>query len=182
MIDLKTYLEYNKSAEKFALHEDEIIAYNLNLISKYPWLAFRECNPETDCFYVSDSYDYRFTWLDDMPDGWRIAFAEDLCKELQEELERVNFVDEYQIIQVKEKFGGLRWYTGGVPVDSKLNEIAEKYEDLSYTTCICCGKPAQWLSTGWINPYCDDCKNKVNSSVKFVEINSSKEGHVNENN
>ena len=38
-----------------------------------------------------------------------------------------------------------------------MEKIIPKYEELSYHTCINCGKPATKRSTGWICPYCDDC-------------------------
>ena len=161
MIDLKTYLEYTRSSKLYSEHKKEIREYNKALVEKYPWLTVREWDPDTDTYYISPDECYNFTWLDDMPDGWRVAFGEQLCEELQEELERVNFVDQYHIVQVKEKYGGLRWYTGGIPRDSKLYDIADKYESISYNICIRCGKPATWETTGWIMPVCDDCKQEM---------------------
>ena len=38
-----------------------------------------------------------------------------------------------------------------------MQQFIAKYEDLSYKTCISCGKPATKISKGWISPYCDDC-------------------------
>ena len=35
--------------------------------------------------------------------------------------------------------------------------MIDKYEDLSSITCINCGKPAKYITTGWICPYCEDC-------------------------
>ena len=131
--------------------DEKIIAENKRLVEEYPFLIPR--NYFTD--EILDDYDYSFTELDDMPEGWRIAFSEQMCDEIQKELERVNFVDEYRIVQVKEKFGGLRWYTGGVPINSKLDDIARKYEYLSEETCIECGRPATYRTLGWICPYCD---------------------------
>ena len=144
----------------------KIKEYNRALAAKYPWLLDREWEPETDTYYITEDETYLTTWLDDMPDGWRIAFSEQMCEEIQEELERTNFVDKYSIVQVKEKYGGLRWYTGGVPVNSSLDEIANKYEELSYITCINCGKPAHWISKGWISPYCTECKDKMIANNK----------------
>ena len=42
----------------------------------------------------------------------------------------------------------------------ELYELIQKYEDLSYDTCIKCGKPATIITDGYILPYCDDCYNK----------------------
>lgn len=100
-------------------------------------------------------YDYEYTELDDMPDGWRIAFGEQLCEELKDVLMRDECLDEYRITQIKEKFGSLRWYDFGNTYDGY--KIISKYENLSRKTCIVCGKPATRITTGWISPYCDDC-------------------------
>lgn len=165
MIDLATYLNYTKNSELFSSHIDEIRAYNYDLIKKYPWLKIK--NPDDFDPYpdakekVEIMEDYNFTWLDDMPTGWRLAFGEQMCEEIQQELERVNYVDEYDILQIKEKYGSLRWYTGAIPIESLLYEIVEKYEYLSEKTCIECGNPATYMTTGWIMPICEDCKNKI---------------------
>ena len=33
----------------------------------------------------------------------------------------------------------------------------DKYEQLSYETCIICGKPAEYMTKGWIVPICRNC-------------------------
>lgn len=55
----------------------------------------------------------------------------------------------------------LRWYDNGYPSGSKIPDIISKYETISETTCITCGKPAQYLSTGWISPYCRECAQEI---------------------
>ena len=141
-----------------------IRAYNKILIEKYPWLKIKN-------YQNFDPYpeEYDWTWLDDMPEGWRIAFSEQMCKEIQEELERIDYVDKYRIVQVKEKYGGLCWYTDPVPAKSKLEYLKHKYENLSEDICIECGKPATLISKGWIEPYCDDCAKKFNI-VNYIPI------------
>lgn len=152
----------------------KIKEYNKALVAKYPWLVDREWDPDTDTYYVREDETYLTTWLDDMPDGWRIAFSEKMCEEIQKELERTNFIDKYYIVQVKEKYGGLRWYTGGVPADSFLDEIAVKYEKLSYATCVECGKAAHWMCSGWISPYCTECRDKLIAKSNYREQDFSK--------
>lgn len=169
MIELETYLRYQNNADLYSQHIDEIREYNKALVEKYPWLKIKDYNdfdpyPEEE---MNDDQEYNFTWLDDMPTGWRLAFGEQMCEELQKELERVNYVDDYVILQVKEKYGSLRWYTGSIPIESTLYEIAEKYEDLSEGLCIRCGKPATWETTGWIVPVCDECRNKLLNSDEY---------------
>lgn len=129
------------------------IEYNKSLIKKYPWLYPRsEWSGER-----VENYDYTWTELDVMPNGWREAFGELLCEEIQEELEKHNFVDEYSIAQIKEKFGGLRWYDNGVPSECKIHEIIENYSTLSEYICECCGELDVPSTDGWITPICKKC-------------------------
>lgn len=111
-------------------------------------------------------HDYPLQWfhciptsteLDAMEPGWRKAFGIQMCKEIKKELKKYNFLYKYRIVQIKEKFGELRWYDSGIPENSKIWDITEKYSEISRKTCIHCGKPATKISTGWISPYCDDC-------------------------
>ena len=59
-------------------------------------------------------------------------------------------------MQIKEKYGSLRWYDSGGNIEI-MREIIPKYEEESLHTCICCGKLATKISKGWISPYCDKC-------------------------
>lgn len=134
------------------------IEYNKSLIKKYPWLYPRsEWSGER-----VENYDYTWTELDVMPNGWREAFGELLCEEIQEELEKYNFVDEYSIAQIKEKFGGLRWYDNGVPSECKIHEIIENYSACSEYICIFCGELDVPCTDGWITPVCKNCIKKIN--------------------
>jgi len=64
-----------------------------------------------------------------------------------------------QIKQIKEKFGGLRFYiTNGT---EEIYLIIKKYEHLSYTTCDVCGKRGElrvdcgWNGGTWYKTLCD---------------------------
>lgn len=59
-----------------------------------------------------------------------------------------------QILQVKEKYGGLRFYVDNVD-DDMLDFIAEM-EMKSYKICEVCGKPGEAREGGWIKTLCDD--------------------------
>lgn len=50
----------------------------------------------------------------------------------------------------------LRWYDNGSP-NGCVYKIIDKYEAISYHTCINCGAPAKYISKGWISPYCENC-------------------------
>ncbi len=70
---------------------------NIELIKKYPWLQIRNV-----C--TNMKLDTEFTWLDDLPEGWRKAFGLQIIEELDQILKKVNYQTEYQIVQIKEKW------------------------------------------------------------------------------
>lgn len=119
-----------------------------------------------------------YTELDSMPKGWRKAFGIQMFKEIKHSLlttyireenvtvktpikyikawmKGVKLLYDFRIMDIKEKFSTLRVYVASAPMD--VYHIINKYEGISYNTCITCGKPAVWRTTGWICPYCDDC-------------------------
>lgn len=65
-----------------------------------------------------------------------------------------------QIDQIKEKFGGLRfYYTGG---DDRVEGMVSLAERLSYSICEHCGstKNVTQIKGGWITTLCEDCMKK----------------------
>ena len=122
-------------------------------------------------------YDYEYTLLDDMPEGWRLAFGEQLCNEIMDELIDKDKVEKYGVDQIKEKYGYLCWYDHN-STEKILGEILPKYEDMSIKTCICCGKPAKYISTGWISPWCDDCARSTDWHTKHIPIDIWLSGKV----
>lgn len=142
------------------------IDHNRWLCLKFPWLVPR--NRWTD-EEIKD-FDYSWTELDAMPDGWRKAFGEQMCEEIQKLLEEADWVYKYRILQIKEKWGCLHWYDSTVPesIRERLNAIIQKYEDLSKKTCINCGAPAKWKSLGCIAPWCDKCVVNIDETIKEI--------------
>jgi len=131
------------------------IEENKKLIEEFPFLLPR--NRWTD--EVSKDYDYSYTELDAMPPGWRKAFGIQMCQEIKNALIKANYLDDYRITQIKEKYGTLRWYDNGHP--KEVGDIITKYDFLSMCYCVQCGNPARYVSNGWVNYYCEDCKNKI---------------------
>jgi len=125
--------------------------YNKELVERFPFLLPR--NVWTD--EIVEEYDYEYTLLDEMPNGWRLAFGEQMCQEIMEVLEQTPYKDEYRIMQIKEKYGSLRWYSA--PAPREVQEIVHKYEEISGLLCIRCGAPAEYITKGWINPLCGEC-------------------------
>ena len=131
---------------------------NKKLVERYPWLL--PYNVWSD--KVPKDYDYTYTEADCFPDGWRKAFFKEMHEELREELIKHNYLNKFRVVQIKEKYGRLCYYTGGMPKDCKADEIIHKYEFLSEFICIDCGKlgvPNVSIN-GWYSPICGPCYNK----------------------
>lgn len=139
------------------------IQRNKELIERYPFLMPNDWKEEG-----LEEYDYSYTELDGLPTGWRIAFGEELCEEILQELVATNTLETYEVSQIKEKFGELRWYDeGGSP--RIWHEILPKYEQLAARTCVCCGKPATKRSRNWVSPWCDACA-ETTTRERFVDL------------
>lgn len=111
-------------------------------------------------------YDYEYTELDNMPDGWRIAFGEEMCEEIRNALIESGgekLLNEYRVTQIKEKYGELRWYDDWTT--EKVSQIIDKYTKASRHICIECGEPAVYFSTGWISPWCEECSKHINDRM-----------------
>ena len=114
---------------------------NWILVNKYPFLMPKYWNKDNMTYEADKDYDYTWTELDAMPDGWRKAFGEMMCEEIKEELIRCNCLDEYMIEEIKEKLGMLRWHDNGTPMGCNVSQIIDKYSVLSENICIICGQP-----------------------------------------
>jgi len=66
----------------------------------------------------------------------------------------------FQITQIKEKFGGLRFYYDGG--DDRIQGMVNLAESLSYQICEQCGSTKNVTQTrgGWITTLCEDCMKK----------------------
>ena len=89
----------------------------------------------------------------DCGDGW-FQLIKDLISDL------IDLGWDKQICQVKEKFGGLRFY-----INTGSNEVFErihKAEEDSYTICEETGKPGKLRNDiGWVRTLCDDEYEKI---------------------
>lgn len=130
--------------------DNERIKENKRLISKFPFLALKNGGNEKS----DEEIDYEFTELDALPKGWKIAFGEKICEELTEALGAL--VKEYKISQIKEKWGGLRWYDFGNT--EKGFKVIDKYEKISRETCIVCGEKGENISG---LPLCEEHQRKI---------------------
>jgi hypothetical protein len=92
-------------------------------------------------------------WGIETGNGWY-----DLIDELCAKLEPHGVV----AAQVKEKFGGLRFYINAVDesIYEEVHSYIDEAESKSYKTCEACGKPGKRRGGGWIRVLCDECDEK----------------------
>ena len=130
-----------------------IIRENKELCERYPFLIpWNRWSGDP----VPD-YDYSYTELDNMPEGWRMAFGLRMCEDLRNALIDDNDLDRWRIVQLKEKYGELCLYYNGHKTGSTVPMIIDRYAKLSMRICIRCGAPATRMTTGWVSPYCEKC-------------------------
>ena len=84
-----------------------------------------------------------------------------LIKELIEELIKIGW--DKRIYQIKEKFGGLRFYVDGFPKEKNGFDIVRKAEKKSFQICEICGEPGKLRDDlSWIRTLCDNDYKKAN--------------------
>jgi hypothetical protein len=97
-------------------------------------------------------------------DGW-YTLIDELCGNIENRLQNVNRnkpKDDHLIceaVQVKEKFGGLRFYIYGG--DDYISGLIDLAESLSRHICSKCGNKSDHVNKidrGWIHTLCTECK------------------------
>jgi hypothetical protein len=91
----------------------------------------------------------------DVNKGWW-PLIDELCKNIKEELDNnLELVGKVYAVQVKEKFGGLRFYLSAGT--EKILELVDKAECKSYETCETCGQPGKLRTDlSWQLTLCDE--------------------------
>lgn len=136
------------------------------LCAKYPKI-FRDRNapPTQTCM----------TWGFECSDGW-YDVIDVLCAQIQAHVDSQIRSQQYKIesgklsqedaipedelqvvaVQVKEKFGGLRFYVNNA--DDRVYGMIDMASAMSYRICEQCGKPGAPGGTGWIETLCNECR------------------------
>jgi hypothetical protein len=103
--------------------------------------------------------------------GWHLLINEALRK-----IEEIIIRDDLdiQIMQIKEKLGGLRIYLSSTT--DEIDSIIKEAEGKALRTCEICGSPGRFLSTftGWYVTRCKKCEEKG-----FQLVEESKKGENN---
>lgn len=113
-------------------------------------------------------------------DGWYELMV-DLCTEITAAYKRSGAPVDIVVDQVKEKWGGLRFYYhipdhsgessvfsitgmeslqdagGESPLQVEISEIVRKYEEMSFAICEDCGKQGTRRKLGYVCTLCDEC-------------------------
>ena len=104
-------------------------------------------------------------WGIDTGDGW-YNILDTLCNQIQNHLKHNLRKDQdpaavnVEATQVKEKYGGLRFYYNGG--DEFIEGLVWMAEAISYRICEECGSPGTQNNTGWIKTLCSRCRDKDN--------------------
>ena len=114
-------------------------------------------------------------------DGW-YELLRSLCSEIAAAYRATGLPEDIKILQVKEKFGRLRFYyrfgnedcgistidfsdgcsirlpKGHSDLHQKIKDIVMKWEEESANICMCCGSPGRLRTDiSWIQTLCDEC-------------------------
>lgn len=92
-------------------------------------------------------------------DGW-FDLIWKLCENIEIEIKTITIPNNdkyvsFKVIQVKEKFGGLRFYTNWG--NEQIHKFIDKAENESYDICEVCGKPGRVREDSWVKTLCDEC-------------------------
>ena len=91
-------------------------------------------------------------------DGW-YDLIYTLCSQIANYIKWNEKDCKVQVLQVKEKFGGLRFYTNGVP--DEIHGMIRMAEAMSYKICDVCGNKGETRnSRGWYETTCEEHKTK----------------------
>jgi hypothetical protein len=108
--------------------------------------------------YLTTTYPKMFPsndgfWGFECSDGW-FTIINMLCRNIQSHLNWKQEIPQVVVKQVKEKFGGLRFYVEGG--DEYTNGLISMAEAMSEHTCEVCGHPGETRHGGWIKVLCDE--------------------------
>ena len=124
------------------------------LVWRFPFLEPRS----VDGGRIED-YDFSYTLLDSYPDGWRRVIVRNL-RHIKSLLKRYGELDSFRITDAKEKYGEARLYWSGVSSEEcvkQLEDLIWNMESDTGHTCCECGRPAKYVTQGYILPFCRKC-------------------------
>lgn len=109
------------------------------------------------------------------PGWWPVLEA--LCGQIQHHCDQKekqgNFIPQVTVMQIKEKFGGLRFYYDGG--DDVVDGMVRMAESCANTACEECGAPGQGRNGSWIKTLCDehDAERQAQFKERFKNYDQS---------
>jgi hypothetical protein len=118
------------------------------LYKKYPELFVqKDWSPTKTCM----------NWGITCDDGW-YPLLDKLCASITTHDRRKDINNKTQAAQVKEKFGGLRFYVDNG--DASVHGMISLAESMSYSICEICSRPGRLRKYGWFKTLCGKCNKK----------------------
>jgi hypothetical protein len=115
-------------------------------------------------------------WGISIGDGW-FNLMDRLCLNIQGHIDNakkyksyhknddsIKLIEQVEATQVKQKFGGLRFYVSGG--DDYIDGLISMAESLSYMICEQCGNLGAPNTQGWIKVLCRSCRITENRDLK----------------
>jgi len=99
-------------------------------------------------------------------DGW-FTLIDTLCEQLQWDTDKNNY-PQIKAVQVKEKYGQLRFYVNGAN-DNQYGAI-DFAETISSHICENCGNPGRIYDFNWLYTRCEKCAKKEFFDKGTVEL------------
>ncbi len=116
-------------------------------------------------------------WGFECGDGW-YNIINQLCSNIQHYTDWQNknhekhpVVEQVVAVQIKEKFGTLRFYYDGG--DDTIGGMVRMAESMSSVTCEECGSPGHQRNGGWIRTLCDKHEEAYQERMRSREMKSS---------
>ena len=126
-----------------------------SLFKKYPKIFRQKDLPMTETCMC---------WGIECGDGW-FDIISTLCENIQKYVDETG-CPQVEAVQVKEKFGGLRFYVYNS--DDFVENLINQAETESYQTCERCGTKNDVITKGsWITTLCGSCRKRyhINQNV-----------------
>ena len=128
------------------MNREEFEEYLISIGGVYNWRGVNDTNP----------------FMFGVGEGWF-----ELLKNLIDELISLGW--DRDMIQSKEKFGGLNFYIK--EPTTEMSAIILAYEQMSYSVCEDCGEEGSRRNDGWIKTLCDvHAEERKNLKLKMKEL------------
>jgi hypothetical protein len=117
----------------------------------------------------ADMKDTCMCWGFECGDGWH-WLIDNLCQCIQDYIDNnPEYATQVVATQVKEKFGGLRFYVEGG--SKTIDGMIWLAEHMSENICEDCGSTENVTTEGksWITTQCDKCRNQKSNKVDIFE-------------